>query len=326
MENLTNSALAERRLWPHFTPNERVMRVELGMREVSEAPVEPEIVYGSEEKAYAAWLYRKSGVDFRQFQHTELSDTATSLISPLDHGIAFAIGFVPMAALVMAAWWYFFGEGGSDLRVVSGVISGACALFMGAWVGIVSVIARTFKGLLNVAELGVTAVRAVRDEVKQVSPRALERLSASEMLTGSVWIALLPVLRVVLKRRFKLPFVGETIANGVSLVAKSVVPMKIPKDADAQVAALDKKDAERREKRATASEVAGAIEPVEPLSAELIARTDADWVSYLENKKPKVVKALRTVQRVFLIPMVGFSVVFFAIYVVFAAIFAQMLV
>lgn len=286
--------------------------------------VHAENVYDSDEKAYAAWLYRKSGVDFRQFRHTELSDTATSLISPLDHAIAFAIGFIPAAALVMVSWYFLFRGLPEDTMAVGGFVSGLCALFFGAWIGFVVVVARTFKALLGMTELGTKAVRSVRDEIKNVSPRALERLSSSEILTGAVWIALLPALRVVLKRRFKVPYVGETVASGIRLVAKRVVPMKVPDDADAQIAKLERDEQLRKEALAAKSIKATTVELSDPFAEQTKVRNDSDWVSLIETKKPKVVKGLRTVRRIFLVPMIGFSAVFLTAFLLLAYAISQM--
>lgn len=274
---------------------------------------------GGEEKAYAQWIFRKSGIDFSQFQHSELTDTAVSVISPLDHFLAFVLGFLPTVAVVVGVWWSLWGGTSGDAFAVSLALSIVVALILGAWVGLIVMVARVFRALLNVTDLGVRAVRAVRDEIRNVRPRALERLSSNDIYTATVWVVALPVLTMVLRRRLKISVVGDAASSVVKMVARRAAPMKVPADAEAQLEKLRLEDDARALKKQTASIVEPGLElkkegPLDT-SASRKAKGDADWVQYLETKRPKVRRGVQRVRFVVLVPMIFAAVTGLAIFV-----------
>lgn len=269
---------------------------------------------GEDERTYATYLLRKSGVDFQKFRHADLTEKLSSLISPLDHAIAFAVGAIPGFLLSMGLWFFYFGEAEPNLRAVMFFVAVFFGVVFGTALGVIAVLFRTFRELMSVVDLGVVAARSVKDESRHLAPSALSRLSKTDIMTGATWIVFLPVMEAVVRRRLKVRAVGGTVNKGLRRLVKRVVPLRVPADADEQIAKLP--PVTRKEfiapdlsQHAFVAGPVGAVDVDAPLGdVELLTRDEEeraqrDWVNYLEDSRPKVLAVTRGIRRALLIPL-----------------------
>lgn len=261
---------------------------------------------GAAEEKYAQYLMRKSGIDFERFRHAGLVDHVGGLISPLDHLLAFLLGAVPGFLLSIGIWYWFFSAAEPNTRAVMLVFAIVIGLAFGVVLGVVVDLLRSFRNVFGVIDLGVVAARSVRDESRNVGVSAVRRLSGDDIATGVSWIVFLPVLELTLRRRLKVRLVSVPIIAVLRQLLKVVVPLRIPSDAEAQIAALPPLSLEAVER-----------------SAEDEAADEQKWLRYLEESRPKVLRVTRRLRNAIVVPLVGVALLIFGVMVGGAALVSR---
>lgn len=278
------------------------------------------------EREYASYLVRKSGVDFEQFRHADLTEQIGGLISPFDHLVAFLFGAVPGFLLSMGIWYVFFFQMSDNVRVLMFLFACIFGVVFGVLLGALVDVIRSFRSVAAIIDLAVIAARSVRNEARHVGIEAFRRLTKDEVATGLTWIVFMPVVSSTLRKRMKVKWISAPIIGALQLVTRALFPLELPKDAEAQIAALPPIAAQDR---LTGEEELTLLSdnPVAVMtSAADEEGVTQDWIGFLERSRPKVLHVARKTRNTVMIPLVGIALLILGIMVGGAALAAHFLV
>lgn len=286
-------------------------------------PIGPEeaLPLSANEKAYAGYLMRKSGIDFQRFRQPELTDNVGGLLSPLDHLLAFLCGAVPGFLFSIAIWYFFFFDLSENVRGLMFVLACLFGMAFGGLLGAIVALIRSFRNFGKIIEHGIIAVRSVRDESKNVGVTALKRLSSDDIATGLTWIVLVPAVEITLRKRLKVALLSTPAIAVLKRVLNRLFPLRVPADAETQIAALPPLDASAQETSSAALERWSK----DPLHQKQKSPEGKDWVEHLERTQPKVLRVTRKTRNAVVIPLVTMALCVLVVMVGGAALVAHFL-
>lgn len=193
-----------------------------------------------EQKQLAEYLLEKSGIDFRELDRGEFFGALSGLISPLDYALWAGAGFAAGAGFVWALWYFVAAvPDGSSLAVILAFAAFCLGVGFGLFIAACSVAVYVYRTVESLLAESFSSVSAVRREIQNVSPSALAKLSRSDVARGTVWIVVLPVVEVLLRRRLKLKVLAIPPAMVMKRAFRLLLPPVTPKSSGAR----DKEDA-----------------------------------------------------------------------------------
>lgn len=209
-------------------------------RETSAVDLAKEVTLDAEQKALARRLAEQTGVDFEKLRREELVASATGLVSPLDYLLWFVGGVVAGVGWVALCWWYFvrrLHDGGAVDLIELLVFVGALAF--GLYIGACAVAWYAGRTSLSLVGESFRAVGDVKKELAAISPTALKNVDRGDLLRGTVWIVVLPVVEVVIRRRLKLKFAAMPANWTLRRVFRMILPPTAGSESDSTDVSVD---------------------------------------------------------------------------------------
>ena len=168
-----------------------------------------------EARAFAERMQELTGVDFTRLDQRELADRTGALITPWEHAIPFVGGLLSGLLVALVTWYVGFGLRGDGLLVeLMALVAVLSGLIVGAGLGVTFVAWRALGLVDEIIVLGFRAADEVSSELRRVSPAALRAVPSLELARAGLWLAVLPAVDIVIRRRLKVRALGR-IASAV---------------------------------------------------------------------------------------------------------------